>query len=121
MRTAFGAAAACLIFAFGLRHVLAGGVPGGIDDNFYTPADVEVFSVLVSQMQYAAWWGVVLAAAAAALVRGRERGAVRHIDRRHPAGRAAYSAGLLAPLWLLAAAVAAYRIRPADAARGRHR
>lgn len=55
-------------------------MPGGIDDNFYTPADVEVFSVLVSQTQYAAWWGV-----------------------------------------MLAAAVAAYRIRPADAARGRHR
>ncbi|MEX5712472.1 hypothetical protein AB1484_30420 [Parafrankia sp. FMc6] len=133
MRTAFGAAAACLIFAFGLKHVLAGGVPGGIDDNFYTPADVEVFSVLVSQMQYAAWWGVMLAAAAAAVlafsgprVLPRWFGAVSVALSGISIGATLlvglpYSAGLLAPLWLLAAAVAAYRIRPADAARGRHR
>lgn len=132
-RMAFGATAACLIFSFGLKHVLAGGVPGGIDETFYTPVDVEVLSLLVSQMQYAAWWGIMIAAAAAAVL---AFSGPRVLPRWFGIVSAAlaglsigvtlliglpYSAGLLAPPWLLAAAVAAYRIRPADAAHRRGR
>ncbi len=61
-------AVGCLLFSFGLKHALAGGAPGGIDAGFYTNTHVEVLALVVSQMQYAAWWGVIAAAACAAVL-----------------------------------------------------
>lgn len=119
-RLAFAAALGSLMFSFGLKHVLAGGAPGGIDNSFYTKTDVEVLTVVVSQMQYAAWWGVIAAAACVAAVTIRTRvlpmwfgvlSAVLagiSITATLVVGLP-YSAGILAPIWLLAAAIVALR------------
>lgn len=120
MRMAFTAALGCLMFSFGLKHALAGGIPGGIDASFYTRTDVEVLGLVVSQMQYAAWWGVIAAAACAAVLALRTRvlprwfGVVSAVLATVSIGATLavglpYSAGLLGPVWLAAASVAALR------------
>lgn len=121
-KLAFAAGLGGLMFSFALKHVLAGGAPDGIDSSFYTKTDVEVLTVIVSQMQYAAWWGVIAAAACVAVV------ALRHgalpkwfgVVSALLAGLSItmtvviglpYSAGILAPVWLLAAGVVTLRLR----------
>ncbi|MCK9903861.1 hypothetical protein MXD63_27895 [Frankia sp. Cpl3] len=121
-KLAFAAALGGLMFSFGLKHVLAGGVPGGIDSSFYTKTDVEVLALVVSQMQYAAWWGVLAAAACVAVVTLRYRvlplwfGIVSAVlagvsITATVAIGLPYSAGLLAPVWLLAAGIVTLRLR----------
>ncbi|MEX5634557.1 hypothetical protein [Parafrankia sp. FMc2] len=121
-KLAFAAALGGLMFSFGLKHVLAGGVPGGIDNSFYTKTDVEVLAVVVSQMQYAAWWGVIAAAACVAVVSLRHRvlptwfGIVSAVlagisITATVAVGLPYSAGILAPVWLLAAGTVTLRLR----------
>lgn len=122
MRLSFAGAVGCLLFGFGLKHALAGGAPGGIDAGFYTNTDVEVLGLIVSQMQYAAWWGVIAAAACAAVLVFAHRvlptwfGVVSVVLATVSIGATLgvglpYSAGLLAPVWLLAASVAVLRAR----------
>nr|MDT0664784.1 hypothetical protein [Micromonospora sp. DSM 115978] len=66
-KLAFAATLGTLIFGFGLKHVLAGGA-GGVDADFYTDSQVEVVGLIVSQMQYASWWGLMLVAGCTAVL-----------------------------------------------------
>ncbi|WP_261568019.1 hypothetical protein [Frankia gtarii] len=112
------------MFSFGLKHALAGGAPGGIDASFRTNIDIEVLvlGLVVSQMQYAVWWGVIAAAACAAVLVFAHRvlptwfGVVSAVLATVSIGATLgvglpHSAGLLAPGWMLAASVVVFRAR----------
>jgi hypothetical protein len=55
-----------LIVGFGLKAAAAGGMPGGIDEAFYTTTDSTVTALISSQMQWVGWQGVAIAMAATA-------------------------------------------------------
>jgi hypothetical protein len=55
-----------LIVGFGLKAAAAGGMPGGIDEAFYTKTDSTVTALISSQMQWVGWQGVAIAMAATA-------------------------------------------------------
>ena len=56
-----------LIVGFGLKAAAAGGMQGGIDQDFYTKADSTVISTIAGQMQYVGWQGVAIAMAVTAI------------------------------------------------------
>jgi hypothetical protein len=56
-----------LIVGFGLKAAAAGGMQGGIDEDFYTKADSTVISTISGQMQYVGWQGVAIAMAVTAV------------------------------------------------------
>jgi hypothetical protein len=101
-----------LIIGFGLKAAAAGGMPGGIDESFYTHTDSTVISTIAGQMQWVGWQGVAIAMAAVAV------GAFRHRVVPRWVGAVAglfstfvvvftlalalpYSAGIVAPIFLV--------------------
>jgi hypothetical protein len=56
-----------LIVGFGLKAAAAGGMPGGIDEAFYTKTDSTVTALISSQMQWVGWQGIAIMMAATAI------------------------------------------------------
>ncbi|NHC16074.1 hypothetical protein [Motilibacter deserti] len=117
LRTAFAGAVGALILAFSFKAMLAGGMPGGIDESFTTKEDVAFLALLVSQGQWVGWIGVAIAMGAsayAALRLGalpRWTGVVAAVFSLFVAGFVLvlclpYSAGIVAPVWLVVVSVA---------------
>jgi hypothetical protein len=113
----FASAIGTLVIGFGLKAMLAGGIPGGIDEGLYTTTDVSVLHLLVDQLQWLAWQGVALAMAATTLLSLRDRALPRWfgaVTALMTFGVAAltfgfalpYSAGVMAPPWLVVAGIA---------------
>lgn len=50
-----------MTITFGMKAMLAGGMPGGVDENLYTRTDVTVLHLLVDQLQWVGWWGLAIA------------------------------------------------------------
>jgi hypothetical protein len=112
----FASAIGTLVIGFGLKAMLAGGAPGGIDEGLYTTTDVSVLHLLVDQMQWLAWQGVALVMAVTALLSLRDRvvprwfGVVSGLLTLSVVALTLgfalpYSAGVVAPPWLVLAAV----------------
>lgn len=66
VKTALTAGVGTLIIGFGLKAAAAGGMPGGVDEDFYTKADSTVTATIAGQMQWVGWQGVAIAMAATA-------------------------------------------------------
>jgi hypothetical protein len=64
VKLAMTAGVGTLIVGFGLKCAAAGGMIGGIDQDFYTRTDSVVTSNLAGQMQWVGWQGVAIAMAA---------------------------------------------------------
>lgn len=67
IKVALTAGVGTLIIGFGLKAAAAGGMPGGIDEAFYTKTDSTVTALISSQMQYVGWQGVAVAMAATSI------------------------------------------------------
>jgi hypothetical protein len=67
VKLALTAGVATLIIGFGLKAAAAGGMPGGIDEGFYTQTDSTVIATIAGQMQWVGWQGVAIAMAATAV------------------------------------------------------
>ncbi|NHC46606.1 hypothetical protein [Motilibacter aurantiacus] len=117
LRTAFSGAVGALILAFSFKAMLAGGMPGGVDGSFTTEEDVSVLALLVSQGQWVGWIGVAIAMGASAYAALRLRalprwtGAVGGLFGLFVAGFVLvlclpYSAGVVAPVWLVLVSLA---------------
>jgi hypothetical protein len=66
VRLALTGGVGTLIVGFGLKAAAAGGMPGGIDESFYTKTDSTVTALISGQMQWVGWQGVAIAMAATA-------------------------------------------------------
>lgn len=55
LRSGGAALVAGLMITTSLRYVAAGGLPGGIDADYYTATDTTAMAMLGSQMQFAGW------------------------------------------------------------------
>jgi hypothetical protein len=66
MRMGFTGSIGALIVTYSLKAMLAGGMPGGLDEVLYTRTDVAVLHLLVDQLQWVGWWGVSIAMACTA-------------------------------------------------------
>jgi hypothetical protein len=64
IKLAMTAGVGTLIVGFGLKAAAAGGMIGGIDQDFYTRTDSVVTSTIAGQMQWVGWQGVAIAMAA---------------------------------------------------------
>jgi hypothetical protein len=64
VKLALTAGVGTLIVGFGLKAAAAGGMIGGIDQDFYTRTDSVVTSTIAGQMQWVGWQGVAIAMAA---------------------------------------------------------
>lgn len=113
---------ATLVGGFGMKSVLASGLPGHMDNTFYTQVDVAVISTIAGQLQYAMFLPVVAAAGTFGVLVLRERAMQRWVGLFSVVAATAvagvtvvlnlpYSAGLVTPLWLVAVSVAALRLR----------
>jgi hypothetical protein len=67
VKLAMTAGVGTLIVGFGLKCAAAGGMIGGIDEDFYTRTDSVVLSNIAGQMQWVGWQGVAIAMAATAI------------------------------------------------------
>jgi hypothetical protein len=67
IKLAMTAGVGTLIVGFGLKAAAAGGMQGGIDQDFYTKTDSVVISTIAGQMQWVGWQGVAIAMAATAI------------------------------------------------------
>jgi hypothetical protein len=106
-----------LIVGFGLKAAAAGGMPGGIDEAFYTKSDSTVTALISSQMQWVGWQGVAIAMAATAYgtfrygLAARWIGAIAAIFTLFVAVFTVvlclpYSAGIVAPPFLVLLSIA---------------
>jgi hypothetical protein len=66
VKLALTAGVGTLIVGFGLKAAAAGGMPGGVDESFYTKTDSTVTALISGQMQWVGWQGVAIAMAAVA-------------------------------------------------------
>jgi hypothetical protein len=67
VKLAMTAGVGTMIVGFGLKAAAAGGMIGGIDQDFYTKTDSVVLSNIAGQMQWVGWQGVAIAMAATAI------------------------------------------------------
>lgn len=126
MAVALATGVATITSAFIMKSVLASGLPGGIDASFYTHVDTAVVNTIAGQVQYAGFLPIVAAAGIFAVL------AVRHGAMQRWVGlfsgfvatavalvtvalNLPWSAGLVAPLWLVAVSVAILRLRRREA------
>lgn len=117
IKVALTAGVGTLIVGFGLKAAAAGGMPGGIDEDFYTKTDSTVTALISSQMQYVGWQGVAIAMAATSIAAFRYAAVPRWIGGIGLLLSAVvavftvvlclpYSAGVLAPPFLTLLAIA---------------
>ncbi len=115
MRMGFSGSVGALIVTHSLKAMLAGGMPGGIDQGLYTRTDVTVLHLLVDQLQWVGWWGVIIASGCTAGLGLRTKVLPRWIGWFSAVITALvavltigfalpYSAGVVAGLWLVIAA-----------------
>lgn len=113
---------ATVALAASLKAIYRGGLPDHADHTMYTKEAVVVLQILVDQYQWAAYWTLVLAMVAVAVLGLKDR-----VLPRSYAGASAvmalfvlgmtlvlglpYSAGLIAPVWLVATGIAMLGIR----------
>jgi len=120
IRMALTAGIASLIAFFGIKAVYAVGVPGAVDNHMYTPTDVSAIGTLAMQGHWLAYWGFALAAALTAVLSLRHRVLPRwfgwlslviavFVFGMTAAFGLVFSAGLCAPIWLIAAGIASRR------------
>jgi hypothetical protein len=129
VKLAMTAGVGTLIVGFGLKAAAAGGMIGGIDQDFYTKTDSVVLSNLAGQMQWVGWQGVAIAMVATVIgvfkhqVAPKWVGVVGAIFSAFVAAFTIglclpYSAGIVAPPFLLLLSVgllASRRFRTATA------
>ena len=123
---AFTAALATLTGGFMWKSVLASGLPGGTDADYYTTVDVAVINTIEQQMIHAGFVPFVAVLAITAVFALRHRALPRWVGLLSAVlatGVALvtllvnlpWSAGLVTPVWLLAVSVAVLRLRRAEA------
>lgn len=119
---ALAAGVATTVAAYAMKSVLASGLPGHMDNAFYTHVDTAVTFTIAGQLQYAGWLPVVAAAGCVGVLGLRDRVLPRWlaVPSVVAAGLVAavtvalnlpWSSGLVAPLWLVATSVAVLRLR----------
>lgn len=119
---ALAAGVATTVGAYAMKSVLASGLPGHMDNAFYTHVDTAVTYTIAGQLQYAGWLPVVAAAGCVGVLAIRDRALPRWLGV--PSLVAAvlvaavtvvlnlpWSSGLVAPLWLIATGIAVLRLR----------
>lgn len=122
MRLALHALAAGLFLTVSLRYVALGGMPGGIDADYYTATDSTAVAMLGSQMQFAGWLpglvvtGVVAHASLRRRLLVRWVGALLALLTLASAGATLalglpYSSGLIVPVCLTVLSAALLRQR----------
>jgi len=110
------ASAGAMIFGYGLKAMLAGGIKGGIDEGLYTKTDVAVLHLFVDQSHWLIWMGVALAAGVTAWMSFKYRSVPRWIGivsvisavlvfGMTVAFALPYSAGVVAPVWIVIASL----------------
>ncbi len=123
---AFTAAFATLAGGFMWKSVLASGLPGGTDAAYYAAVDVAVINTIEQQMIFAAFVPLVAVIAITAVLVLRHGALPRWtgVLSAFLAGAVSlvtlvlnlpWSAGLVAPIWLLAVSVAVLRLRRSEA------
>lgn len=106
------AAGGAMVIVWSLKAMLAGGMPGGIDEAFYTETDTTVLHLFVDQLQWVPWWGLVVGVGAVAVLALGERVLPRWIGWVSIVAAALvavmtlafalpYSAGVVTPAWLV--------------------
>lgn len=119
---ALAAGVATTISAYAMKSVLASGLPGHMDNAFYTHVDTAVSYTIAGQIQYAGWLPVVAAAGIVGVLAWQERllprflagvtiGMASAVGLVTVALNLPWSAGLVAPVWLLGVSVTALVLR----------
>lgn len=120
LKMAIPATGGAMVIAWSLKAMLAGGFPGGVDEAFYTHTDTAVLHLLVDQLQWVPWWGLMIGVGALVVLALKERvlprwlGWVSAVAAFLVAGMTLafalpYSAGVVAPLWLVVASLGLFR------------
>lgn len=122
------ASAGAMIIGYGVRGALAIYLPGGINQGEFPPEGLYTLFMIDDLAPFFAWWGVAVAAAAAAWASLRHRllprwiGVVSTLAFVLPAGFLVITgltgfAGLPGPLWLLVTSVGVARLHSSEALR----
>lgn len=117
VQLAMTAGAGALFIGYGMKAAAAGGLEGGIDAAFYTHTDTVVINTLAGQIVWVGWQGVALAMAATAVAALRYRMVPRWVGAVGAlfslfvfvftmALALPYSAGIVAPVFLVLLAIA---------------
>lgn len=121
-RTGLVASVATVALAASLKAVYRGGLPDHMDSGMYTRDAVVTLQILVDQYQWAAYWTLVLAMGAVAVLGLRDGllprwyAVLSTVLTAFVLGMTLvlglpYSAGVIAPVWLVATTVALLRLR----------
>lgn len=121
-RLGMNAAVGTVAVAAALKAVYRGGLPDHMDHTMYTRESVAVLQIVVDQYQWAAYWTLVLAMAAAAWLGLKDRvlprsyAVVSAVTATFVLGMTLvlglpYSSGLIAPVWLVATGIMALGVR----------
>lgn len=116
------AAVATITVGMGFKSLLASGLPGHMDNSFYTHVDVAVLHTIASQLMWLVFLPVIASAAVVAVLALRH-GALQRwvgvlgallagvVTCMTVALNLPYSAGLASPVWLVAVSLAVLRLR----------
>ena len=121
-RIGLSASVATVALAASLKAIYRGGLPDHGDAGMYTEEAVVTFQILVDQYQWAAYWTLVLAMAAVVVLGLKDRVLPRWYAWLSAVLTAfvlgmtlvlalPYSAGVVAPVWLVATTVVLLRLR----------
>lgn len=121
-RLGLGATVATVALAGSLKAIYRGGLPDHGDAGMYTQDAVAVLQIVVDQYQWAAYWTLALAMGAVAVlgladkVLPRWYAVLSAVLTAFVLGMTLvlglpYSAGVVAPVWLVASTVALLRLR----------
>lgn len=121
-RLGLTATVATVSLAAGLKAIYRGGLPDHVDSGMYTPESVAVLQILVDQYQWAAYWTLVLAMGAVAVLGLRDKvlpkpyAVLSAVLTVFVLGMTLglglpYSSGLIAPIWLVATGISLLRLR----------
>lgn len=119
---ALAAGVATTVSAYAMKSVLASGLPGHMDNAFYTEVDTAVAFTFAGQLQFAGWLPVVAAAGIVGVLAWRERVLPRWLAAFSifiavavaivtTALNLPWASGLVAPLWLVAVSATAMVLR----------
>lgn len=120
LKMAIPASAGAMVISWSLKAMLAGGMPGGVDEAFYTETDTTVLHLFVDQLQWVPWMGLVIGIGALAVLALKERVlprwigwvsvvAVVLVSIMTFAFALPYSSGVVAPFWLLVVSLGLFR------------
>ncbi len=121
-RVGLGASVATVALAASLKAIYRDGLPDHGDAGMYTKEAVVTFQILIDQYQWAAYWTLALAMAAVVVLGLKDRVLPRWYAWLSALLTAfvvgmtlvlalPYSAGVVAPVWLVATTVALLRLR----------